>query len=171
MSHTIKTKVNIRDVKLLEAAVRVLGGEVIGDGKHQQYSGRINGWGFKLPGWRYPLAFADGELSYDDFGGVWGNRSDIGALTEAYALEALKDRAAQLGWMTETTAAGMRVYHPSGGMLDVTKSGVEATNFVGGECSRATQELLGDTGVEIAETQRKQEFFIETANVQVMDDA
>ena len=81
MSHTTKINVEFKDKDSLGKAVLAIGGKVLGDGVHHLFSGNVQGWGFNLPGWRYPLILGvDGALFYDNYNGVWGESYKIDIL-------------------------------------------------------------------------------------------
>lgn len=156
-SHTVRVKVNFGNADALKAAVKAMGGEFIGVGDHSLFQGCETGIGFRLPGWLYPLvAKANGELAYDDYGGRWGNTSDIEKLKGEYTLALAAKRCQQLGWQYEVVNGVMTVYHPSGGVLTVTTEGtVDAVQFIGSGCHDAIMALeLG----EVTEATPKPEF-------------
>lgn len=159
MSHTVKVKVQLSDTDSLSAAVIAMGGSLLGVASHKLYGGNVQGFGFRLPNWRYPLVLQpSGELAYDDYNGRWGNVSDIDKLTGRYAIHRAHQAAEQLGWMAEFCAEGLRVYHPSGGTLVVTADQVDALGFSGGACAQASQQLSEAMGKQVEATV-KPEFY------------
>lgn len=148
-SHTVTVSIQIRDKGPLGAAVLAMGGTVIGDGIHKLYSGnREEGFGFKLPGWRYPLILkSDNTLAYDDFGGHWGNTADIATLTARYAIEAARQAADQQGWNAEDQADGsLKISLPTGAYMTVARDGtVDAVGFIGNACdvTSVIEEAMG----------------------------
>jgi hypothetical protein len=173
MSHTVTAKVKYTyptagQESALTKTVLKMGGKVIGEGKHRLYGGEETGFGFSLPGWRYPLVLKPtGELKYDDFRGSWGDTKDLQKMQSLYGVEAARSAAEQLGWLTQEQPNGtLQVFHPSGGMITVGLGGdIDATNFTGGDCQVATEPLLAAMGGKGLET-LKAEYFVEKANVQ-----
>lgn len=143
MSHTVTVRVEYRDLDALSAAVVALGGTVLGQGEHQLYQGTVSGWGAQLPGWRYPIVLADGDLAYDDYRGAWGDTALLERLRERYAVEAARRAASEQGWISEDQPDGsLVIYHPDGGTLQVSPSGeVEAAGFSGAGCVGAAAPI------------------------------
>lgn len=180
-SETLTVDVKFRSVTELAAAVGRLGGSVIGFGSHELYqrdetTGKrqaVDGFGFRLPGWKFPLIATDGgALAFDNFGGRWGNAADIERLTAEYSLSAATKAADSLGWMNERLtvdgSALLRVYHPRGGYLDVTAGGVEANGFGGVGCHDAATELAAAMGT-ITATVPKAEFYNQQQQAQQLE--
>jgi len=89
----------VRDPAALAAACRRLGLGPPVEGTARLYSGQATGWLVQLPGWRYPVA-ADvrtGELKADNYGGRWGDQSELNRLLQAYACEKAKLEARRAG--------------------------------------------------------------------------
>ena len=168
-SHTVNVKVEYRDLDALESAVGAMGGTVLGHGTHRLYQGSETGFGFRLPDWRYPLVLRDdGSLAYDDYGGAWGNVSDLDGLRGRYAMEAARQAATQLGWIAEDCAEGLRVYHPSGGHLVVSADNVEAFGFHGQGCHDASMALASAMGKETRAT-AKAEYYENYQQIEVSE--
>lgn len=152
MSHTVSVSVQIKDKGPLGAAVLAMGGTVLGDGTHKLYSrNNENGFGFKLPGWIYPLVLReDGTLAFDDYNGHWGNREDLQKLTAKYAIEAARQAADAQGWNAEDQYDGsLKIEHPSGAHMVVQSDGtVEAFGFIGSACdvTSVIEEAMGTPG-------------------------
>jgi hypothetical protein len=168
MSHTVKIQVEFRDEKSLGAAVVALGGEVLGDGVHRLYGGAVTGLGFRLPGWSYPLVLgAMGELSFDDYGGCWGNRADLDRLRGEYALAVAEGVAQAQGWYCERVQGELVIYHPDGGTLRVSSEGVvDTSGFTGSSCAVASEPIevaLGRVELE----SRKVEYYHEVAGIKI----
>jgi hypothetical protein len=89
-----------------------------------------------------------------DFYGMRGQKlikaigQDASKFKAEYALAAARQRAEQLGWMVERQRDGLRIYHPSGGYLDVTADSLEAFNFQGAGCHQAAEPLIQAMGIE-----------------------
>ncbi len=142
MSHTAQIAADYSHPDALAAAVARLGGSILGFGRHNLFEGVRVGIGILLPKWRYPIVVQEGgQLAYDDYAGQWGNFADLDRLHEEYSW-ALAEIAAQgLGWQTERTIDGVRVYHPSGATITVTATTVDLAGFVGGACREAMKQL------------------------------
>lgn len=166
MSHTVKVRVALRDKNALGITITKMHGSVLGEGTHQLYQGGEQGWGFTLPGWRYPLVLKEnGVLAYDDFHGHWGNVADLDKLRERYALEAARQAAEAQGWITEEVNGALVIYHPDGGTLTVRVDGtVDASGFVGTACTTATEAIEAALGPR-QEQQLKDGYFAERAHV------
>jgi len=146
MSHTVTISIELRDRIALAAAVLSMKGTVLGEGTHQGYQGmgmnnREAGFGFNLPGWRFPLVLRaeDNTLAFDDYNGSWGNRADIDTLKGLYAVQVARQKVTELGWQSEIQADGkLLIYHPDGGTFTVSETGVlDATGFIGKTCDVA----------------------------------
>ena len=165
-SHTARIKVEFTDTNALQRAVEFLGGYWIGPGTHKLFEGPVTGQGFTLPGWRFPLVLgSDGQLSYDDYRGAWGDVALIEKLRSEY-IHAVAERAAQeLGWLTERTAEGdLVIHHNSGGTLTVAANGlIDANGFQGQGCHDALLAL----SLPLTEIQAKPEFAQVACEVQV----
>jgi hypothetical protein len=169
MSHTVKIKVEFRDEKSLGAAVLALGGSILGVGEHWLYGGAVTGLGFRLPGWCYPLVLvgAMGELSFDDYGGSWGNRADIDRLRGEYALAVAEGVAQAQGWYCERSQGDLIIYHPDGGVLRVSSEGVvDTSGFTGASCAIASEPIETALGRVELES-RKVEFYHEVAGIKI----
>lgn len=152
MSHTVNVVVQVKDKVPLAAAVHAMGGTVLGDGTHKLYSrNKETGFGFRLPGWNYPLILReDGTLAFDDYHGMWGNPEDIAKLTAKYAIEAARQAADVQGWNAEDQHDGsLKIEHPTGAYMTVQPDGtVEAFGFIGSACdvTSVIEEAMGKPG-------------------------
>lgn len=156
-SHTVKVRVELKDPESLRSAVEQMKGEWLGDGHHAMFSGQsADGFGFKLPGWRFPLVLDKaGELHFDDYNGSWGRRADIDVLKGEYTMVCATNAAIAQGWQVERSEAGLLIQHPSGGSLIVTAGGIiDANGFQGVGCHEAIMSL----GMNTEWAQAKQEF-------------
>lgn len=151
MSHTLQVRVEYRDKQALASAVEKVGGTVIGDGCHYLFAGEETGWGFRLLSWNYPLILTeDGILKFDDYGGRWGQRSDIERLKAEYAAAVVERKCAELCWMTERRGDEILIYHPDGMIVVKTDATVDATGFVGRGCEAAVEAIASALGQETA---------------------
>lgn len=160
MSETLKVKVEFRNATSLAGAVTAMGGQVLGQGTHRLYQTSEQGFGFKLPGWRYPLVSRpDGTLAYDDYHGAWGDVTDLEKLKTRYVIETARQAAEEKGWYTEAQDNGsLLIVTPEGGTLTVTPEGViDAAGFTGSSCAAATEPIARALGATTGE-ERKAEF-------------
>ena len=165
-SHTTTVQIEFRDARALKAAVEAMGGRFMGEGTYKLYSSTEAGIGFALPHWAFPLiSRADGSLAYDDYRGAWGNVADLERLKGAYAIEAARLAAQDLGWYTELHGEDLVIHHPDGGTLTVSPNGtVDAACFLGRDCASAAAPIEAALGKKI-DTSLKPEFFMERAKI------
>jgi hypothetical protein len=165
-SHTVKTEVEFRDQDALRKTVERLGGTILGEGKHSLFAGPQHGFGFRLPGWQYPLVAQGGGLFFDDYHGQWGDVADLDTLRAGYTIEAARNAAQAQGWMHQDASDGsLVIYHPDQGTLTVHPDGkVEAAGFVGSGCADAGAVIERAIGRTV-ETTNKAEFYAENAEV------
>lgn len=156
MSHTVTVKVELKNREALSFSIGKMGGKILGKGTHRLFQGNVEGFGFRLNGWSYPLVLkADGDLAYDDYSGHWGNVKDLEKLKGLYTMTCAEMKARELGWYTEVSPEEITIYHPSGGVIKVTASGVvDAEGFIGSSCSSATGQLEAALGSRLSETQK-----------------
>ena len=99
MSHTTKRKTAIKDPEVLKKAIaRTPGATYIGLGRSNRYDGQsTQGHQVKLDDWRYPITFDlnTGEAAYDNYNGAWGKEEQLDKLSQGYAVEAAKMKAAE----------------------------------------------------------------------------
>lgn len=112
MSHTVTLRTEVRSRTALERAARRLGGTVT-EGTHKFYNTSHQGLGVHLPGWYYPVVFANGErhIETGDVGemevvpdGVWYDsyrqkRQTLDKLMQNYTVEAIREQAMLQGHM------------------------------------------------------------------------
>ena len=142
-SHTVKVRVDYRDPRALELACDRLKWKWHGFGKHELFEAGVTGHGFTPEGWYYPAVLdADGEMHSDTFNGSWGDPAKMDLLKGEYAMATAQLAAKELGWQSERTDAGLIIYHPSAGVLTISKHGnCETTGFVGSSCHAARESL------------------------------
>lgn len=100
MSHIVTIRSEIRDPMALAAACRRLGLNQPTEGSAALFSGQAEGLIVNLPGWRYPVVIdtAARKISYDNYGGRWGQQSELDRLLQAYAVEKSKLEARRAGY-------------------------------------------------------------------------
>ena len=166
VSHTTTVKARFRAGAAFDAAILALGGQVLGDGTFELYQTSETGYGFRLPGWNFPLVLKpNGSMAFDDFEGRWGNRADLKRLEGLYTIEAAKVAADGQGWINERQDDGsLLVHHPSGGTMTVYPDGrVDNNGFVGQGCDDASV-IESAIGTEISRS-NKCEYFSEYATI------
>jgi hypothetical protein len=99
MSHVVTIKTQIRDPGALAAACRRLDLKEPVQGCATLFTSQTSGLIVQLPGWRYPVVVdtAAGALRYDNYGGAWGQRSELDRLLQAYAVEKARIEARKAG--------------------------------------------------------------------------
>jgi len=99
MSHIVTVRTKVRDPVALTAACRRLGlvEPVLGTAK--LFTSEATGLIVQLPGWTYPAVVDShsGEVSYDNYGGKWGEQAQLDKLLQAYACEKAKLEARRQG--------------------------------------------------------------------------
>ena len=106
MSHIVEIKTEVRDEAAVKAAcVRLQ----IPTPEHKTvrlFSATATGLCIQLPGWSYPVvcSLQTGQLSYDNYGGHWGEQKHLNSFLQAYAVEKAKIEARKKGHsVTETS--------------------------------------------------------------------
>ncbi len=99
MSHIVEIKTEIRDATALQAACQRLNLAEPAFGTFKLFSREMTGWGIDLPNWRYPVVcdLAEAKISFDNFGGRWGQQPELDRLLQAYACEKAKLEARRQG--------------------------------------------------------------------------
>jgi hypothetical protein len=99
MSHIVQIQTEIRDLTSLQAACGRLSLPTPVFGETKLYSSSATGWTVQLPEWRFPIVcdVATAQIAYDNFGGRWGNESQLHKFLQAYAVERAKLEARRQG--------------------------------------------------------------------------
>ena len=99
MSHVVTIKVDIRDSTALSAACRRLGLDQPVQGTAKLFASEAEGLIVNLPGWRYPVVVDTDahQVQYDNYGGQWGDQSELDRLLQAYAVEKVRLEARRAG--------------------------------------------------------------------------
>jgi hypothetical protein len=100
MSHIVSIKTEIRDPTALVAACRRLGLSEPVQGTAQLFTSQAEGLIVNLPDWRYPVVIDTDthQVQYDNYGGQWGNQSELDRLLQAYAVEKAKIESRRAGY-------------------------------------------------------------------------
>ena len=99
MSHIVTIETQVRDPAAVHTACSHLKLPSPTEGTFQLYSSRATGLGVQLPNWRYPVVcdMATGKLAFDNFGGRWGEQSQLDNFLQSYAVEKAKIEARRRG--------------------------------------------------------------------------
>jgi hypothetical protein len=99
MSHIVQIQTEVRDPVAIELACRRLRNQNPEFGMHKLFSSQVEGWGVKLPGWKYPIVFQtnSGSVQFDNYGGLWGAQAEMDRFLQAYAVEKAKLEARKQG--------------------------------------------------------------------------
>lgn len=108
MSHIVTIKTQIRDREAVGAACQRLQWPEPVVGEHRLFARTVSGLGVQVPRWQYPIVciLANGELSYDNFEGRWGDPLELDRFKQSYAVEKTKIEARRQGrYVSEQTLA------------------------------------------------------------------
>ena len=99
MSHIVTIKTEVRDAAAVRSACQRLALPAPVQGKHELFSGEVEGLAVKLPDWVYPIVCNTntGEIHRDDFNGRWGDSKHLDRFLQAYACEKAKAEARRRG--------------------------------------------------------------------------
>ena len=100
MSHIVTIKTEIRDPTALAAACRRLGLSEPVRGTARLFTSEAEGLIVNLPDWRYPVVIDTDahQVQYDNYGGQWGNQSELDRLLQAYTVEKTKIESRRAGY-------------------------------------------------------------------------
>ena len=89
MSHIVEVQTEVRDPVAVQSACSRLKLTAAVLGSHRLFQGSVVGLGVQLPDWRYPVVcdLASGQLRYDNFGGRWGEQSQLDKFLQSYTVE------------------------------------------------------------------------------------
>jgi hypothetical protein len=100
LSHIVQIQTQVRDPLAVRAACKRLGLAEPVHGSFELFAGqKATGLAVQLPDWRYPVVCdtANGQLSYDHFGGRWGDELHLGRFLQGYAAEKVRLEARRQG--------------------------------------------------------------------------
>lgn len=99
MSHIVQIQTLVRDPVAIQSACRRLGLPQPVQQTVRLFSGEATGLVVQLPGWRYPVVCdaANGQIKFDNYGGVWGQQAKLDQFLQAYAAEKAKIEARKHG--------------------------------------------------------------------------
>ena len=89
MSHIVRIQTQVRDPAAVQSACARLRLPPPEQGEFQLFTAAAAGLAVRLPGWQYPVVcqIEAGELSYDNYGGAWGDPAELNRFLQAYAVE------------------------------------------------------------------------------------
>lgn len=86
MSHIVTVKTALANKRRVVASCEALKLPTPVEGVHQVYTRKVEGLGVKLPKWHYPVVVGnDGETTYDNSLGHWGDIARLHELEAKYA--------------------------------------------------------------------------------------
>jgi len=100
LSHIVQIQTQVRDPLAIRAACQRLRLAEPTQGTFKLFAGQeATGLSVQLPDWRYPVVCdtATGQLSYDHFGGRWGEERHLGRFLQGYAAEKVRLEAHRQG--------------------------------------------------------------------------
>lgn len=99
MSHIVSIRTQVRDAVAVQAACQRLQWSAPINGRHQMFSGELEGLAVHVPDWRYPLVceLSTGTLHFDLFEGRWGDAVQLDRFKQSYAVEKTKLEARRQG--------------------------------------------------------------------------
>jgi len=103
MSHIVTVQTRLHDAFGVSAACQRLGLPAPVQGTARLYSGQASGLLVQLPGWQYPAVIdtLTGTIRYDNFGGSWGDETELHHFMQAYAVEKAKLEARKQGYAVQ----------------------------------------------------------------------
>jgi len=148
-SETTTVQVKFKRLDVLQRVVAEMKGTLeMEEKEHTVWTRRFKGRAIRLPGWQHPIVWDGNQLIFDHYNGKWGNPKDIDTLMGKYVKAAAAAVADELSWTRQVNEDGtVTIYHPSGGVLTVSPSGiVDATGFVGNACHDAVGQITAALG-------------------------
>jgi hypothetical protein len=90
--------------------------------------------------------YGDGTIEYDNM-----YTKTFNDFVNRYIFHALAQRAEELGFSVDIINNTLRITTPQGGIVEVNGSEIKAECFPGLQCADVVDQLLENTGVQIAE--------------------
>jgi len=99
MSHIVQIQTEVRDPVAVRSACERLKLPPPTQGTFKLFSSEATGLGVELSGWRYPVVCdtASGQVRFDNYGGRWGQQSQLDGFLQTYAVEKVKLEARNRG--------------------------------------------------------------------------
>jgi len=106
LSHIVEIKTEIRDEAAVKAACARLN---LPQPEHKTvrlFSATATGLCVQLPRWQYPVVCntQTGQVSYDNYGGHWGEQKHLNEFLQGYAVEKAKIEARKKGHSVSETS-------------------------------------------------------------------
>lgn len=111
MSHTTTIDVKLKDVNIIKKVCKKLNLPIEENAKVTFFDGKMEvGTKVQLPGWRYPICIKrSGEVLFDDYNGVWGDKKELNLLKQHYAVEKTKLVAIKNGYTFQEKQVGNEI--------------------------------------------------------------
>ena len=99
MSHIVEIKTEVRDEQAIRAACVRLQLAAPEHKTCRLFNATVTGLCVQLPGWNYAVVcnLESGQVSYDNYGGLWGEQSWLNQFLQAYAVEKARVEARRKG--------------------------------------------------------------------------
>lgn len=99
MSHIVQIQTQVKDAAAVRAACQRLNLPAPVQGKHELFTGEVEGLAVKLPDWTYPVVcdLASGQIKFDNYHGKWGAQEHLDRFIQAYAVEKVKIESRRKG--------------------------------------------------------------------------
>ena len=99
MSHIVEIKTEVRDEQAIRAACVRLQLAAPEHTTCRLFHATATGLCVQLPGWNYAVVcnLESGQVSYDNYGGLWGEQSWLNQFLQAYAVEKARVEARRKG--------------------------------------------------------------------------
>ena len=106
MSHIVEIQTQIKDAAATWSACQRLNLPAPVQGKHELFSGEVEGLAVQLPDWRFPVVadLASGQIKFDNYKGEWGDQKHLDSFLQAYAVEKCRIEARRKGHSVTETA-------------------------------------------------------------------
>jgi len=100
MSHIVEITTEVRDETAVAAACQQLGLAAPERKTVRLFNDTAVGLAVQLTGWHYPIVIntASGDVKYDNFEGRWGDRRQLSAFLQRYAVEKTRLEARRRGY-------------------------------------------------------------------------
>lgn len=99
MSHIVQIKTEVRDETAVKAACTRLQLPAPETKTVRLFNATATGLCVELPDWQYPVVcnLQTGQVSYDNYNGLWGEQKHLNSFLQGYAVEKAKIEARRKG--------------------------------------------------------------------------
>ena len=103
MSHVVTINTQVKDAQAVAAACQRLRLPAPQSRTARLFSQEVTGLVVELPEWRFPVVchLDSGQLSYDNFNGLWGEEAELHRFVQAYAVEKATLEATRQGYSVQ----------------------------------------------------------------------